>query len=121
MNLLKKYNFIFRFVLFLIIIALFQTIINLILPINNSINQLFSLFFLTIYIFVENIKKGKKIERKAYIEGLKTGLMYILVLYLLGLPFGLFKLPVKRLLYFLTIIVISITSSIIGINKKTLR
>lgn len=120
MNILKKYNYIYKFLLFIIILTIIQTIINLIYPLNNTINQLITLILLSIYIFITNIKRGKKIESKAYIEGLKTGIIYVLLLYLIGLPFSLFKLPIKRLIYYLIIIIISMTSTIIGINKKIL-
>ena len=121
MNNLKKYKYIYKFIIFIFLLTIITTLINLILSINNTINQLITLISLTIYIFITNIIKGKQIEQKAYLEGLKTGTIYILILYILGLPFGLFKLPLKRIIYYVIIIIISITSTIIGINKKTLK
>ena len=121
MHNLKKYNYIYKFILFIIILTIIETILNLIFPINNIINQLITLISITIYIFITNIKKGKQIEQKAYLEGLKIGTIYVLTLYIIGLPLSLFKIPLKRLLFYLIIIIISITSTIIGINKKTLK
>lgn len=120
MNILKKYDYIYKFILFIIFLTTIETIINLIIPLPTTINKIIILVSLTIYIFITNIKRGKKIEKKAYLEGLKIGLSYIITLYILGIPFTLFKLPLKRLIYYLIIIIISITSTIIGINKKTL-
>lgn len=120
MNTLKKYNYIYKFIFFILIMNTVLTIINLLFAIPSNINQIITLITLSIYIFIVNIKKGLKLEKKAYIEGLKLGLTYILILYILGIPFSLFKLPLKRIIYYIIIIIISITSTIIGINKKTL-
>ena len=73
MHILKKYNYIYKFILFIIILTIIETILNLIFPINNIINQLITLISITIYIFITNIKKGKQIEQKSYLEGLKIG------------------------------------------------
>ena len=72
MNILKKYNFIYKFIIFILILTILETIINLIIPLNNTLNQLITLISTTIYIFITNINKGKQIEKKAYIEGLKA-------------------------------------------------
>ncbi len=120
MNILKKYNFIYKFIIYIIILTFIETLLNLFIPINTTTNQIITLISLSIYVFICNIKKGKTVEKKAYLEGLKTGLIYILLLYILGIPFGLFKISIKRLIFYIIIIIISITSTIIGINKKTL-
>lgn len=120
MNILKKYDYIYKFILLILILTTIETIINLIIPISSTINQIITLIIISIYILITNIKRGKRIESKAYIEGLKIGIIYCLILYILGIPILLFKLPLKRILYYLILIIISITSTIIGINKKTL-
>ncbi len=120
MNILKKYDYVYKFIIYIVILTIIETIFNLIFSINNTLNQIITLILITIYIFITNIKKGKRIEKKAYIEGLKIGLIYSLTLYILGIPFLFFRLPLKRIIYFVIIITISITSTIIGINKKTL-
>ena len=119
MSFIKKYEYIYKFVIYILIINTIMTIVNLLFPISNTINQIVTLILISIYIFVINVKKGLKIEKKAYLEGIKLGFIYILTLYLLGIPFGLFKLPLKRIVYFIIIVIISVTSTIIGINKKT--
>lgn len=121
MNNLKKYKYIYKFIIFILILTIIETFINLIFYLNNTLNQLITLTSITIYIFITNIKKGKQIEKKAYLEGLKIGIIYIITLYILGLPFLQFKIPLKRLIYYVIIVIISITSTIIGINKKTLK
>lgn len=120
MNYIKKYNYIFKFIIFILILTIIQTILNLILSINTTVNQLISLIPLLIYIFIYSIKEGKKVDKQAYKIGLIRGLTYILIIYILGIPILSFKIPLKRLIYFIIIIVISILGSIIGINKKTL-
>ena len=40
MNILKKYNYIYKFIFFIILITIIETIINLIVPLNKEINQI---------------------------------------------------------------------------------
>ena len=119
MNYIKKYNYIYKFMLYILIICTIQTIINLILKINTTTNQLISLISIILYIFTTSIIDGKKTTKKAYKQGLKMGLIYILILYILGIPFLVFKINLKKLIYFLIIVLISTLGTIIGINKKT--
>lgn len=118
MKLLKKYDFIYKYLIFILILTLLLTFVNLIIPINNHINSLISLIMMLGYIFICSIKKGFKVEEKAYLEGFKLGLMYIAILYVLNCLTLNFALPIKKILYFLIIIITSVLGCIIGINKK---
>ena len=119
MNLIKKYNSIHKFIIYILIITSIQTILNLFININTTINQTISLIALISFVFIQSFKKGKTTEKQAYKEGIKIGIIYILILYIIGLPLLLYKISIKRIIYYSIIIVISILGTILGINKKT--
>ncbi len=118
MKLIKKYNNIIYFILFVLLLTLIQTIINLIFNISIVLNQLISYIPLLIYVFITSYIKSINTKEKGLVIGLKTGITYIAILYILGITTLTFKLPLKRIIYFISIILLSILSSIIGKNKK---
>lgn len=117
-NTLKKFKPIYTLIIYILITTLFLTTINLIFPLNKKTNQIISFILIIIYSLIIGIKNGLKVKEKAYIEGLKIGLLNISTLYLLSIITLNFTITLKRLLYYLIIISISILGCIIGINKK---
>jgi putative membrane protein (TIGR04086 family) len=117
-NTLKKFKPIYTLIIYILITTLFLTTINLIFPLNKKTNQIISFILIIIYSLITGIKNGLKVKEKAYIEGLKIGLLNISTLYLLSIITLNFTITLKRLLYYLIIISISILGCIIGINKK---
>lgn len=118
MDILKKYNYIYKFIIFILILTLIQTIINLILPLSTNTNKIISFSIIILYSFKSGLNTGKKAESKAYKEGLKKGLINILILYLLSCLTLSFQIPLKKFLYYSIILITTILGSIIGINKK---
>lgn len=119
MKLLKKYNYIPKFILFILILNIIITIINLLIPLKNTINQIITLTSLSLFILITGINKGKITTEKAYKKGLIQGLIYVLVLYILGCFTLSFTIPLKKLILYIIVIIISILGYIIGINKKS--
>ena len=118
MNILKKYKNITNFLLFIIIITTITSIICLLFPIQEKTLNIIYLIALSIYSFIISYKKGKTSDKKGYKVGLKIGLTNIAILYILSILFLSFKLPLKKIIYYLIILTTSILGSIIGINKK---
>ena len=118
MKVLKKYDFIWKFFVFILILTFVMTIINLISPLKQNINSLLSLLGILMYSLIAGIRKGVKTDAKGYKEGFKIGFVYVAVLYFLGALSLHFAIPLKRFLYFVIIIVTTILGSVIGINKK---
>lgn len=118
MNILKKYDYIFKYILFILIATIITTIINIIIPLNKNTNQIITFIYMLIYSFILGIKKGLKSNEKAYLEGLKLGIIETLILYSLSIITLDFRISIKRILYYLIIITITTLGSIIGINKK---
>lgn len=118
MKLLKNYKQYLKLIIYILLISSLQAILNIIINIPNNINQFISLILLGLYIFISNIKIGKQLEDRAYIYGIKNGLITTLTLILLSIITFTFTINFKTILYYLIIIFISILGCIIGINKK---
>ena len=73
-----------------------------------------SLIFITL--FIGGIIIGKKSSKKGWLEGLKLGLIFCIILFIINLFLGSFSF--KTLFYFFILIVSSIFGSMIGIQKK---
>lgn len=118
MKLLNKNSHIIKFIIFILSLTTIETIINLIVPLSTKTNQIISLICILVYSFITGYKKGQTSDKKAYKEGFKLGLTNIIILYILGIFTLSFKINLKRIIYYIIIITITILGSIIGINKK---
>lgn len=121
MKVLKKYDFAYKFLLFILIFTFLLTLINLIVPLSTNVNSCLSLVTFLLYSLIVGIKKGMKTEEKAYKSGLFVGGIHVLILYLLNCLTFHFGLPIKKIIYFLLIIVTTVLGSIIGINRKNYK
>ena len=81
--------------------------LNIIIPLLIIISMLFG----GIYI-------GKKANKKGYLEGLKVGII-IIILFLITNYFA-YKLKInsKTLLYYILLLIVTTMGSMLGINKK---
>lgn len=83
-------------------------------------NKLLSILFIIIPIIStlsSNIYLGNKVHSKGYIEGLKHGIIFILILLILNLM--LYRcINIKNIIYYGIFILSSILGSMIGINIK---
>ncbi|MDO4369401.1 MAG: TIGR04086 family membrane protein [bacterium] len=85
---------------------------------SSNIYKTFILITLALGIGISSFKLGKTKEKKGYIEGLRYGGIICLIMFLFSflafdLSFGL-----RNVIYFLIVIIVSMTCSILGINKK---
>ena len=117
MNFFKKHKnkliYILTYVMYLFII----TILSYFKIISFKAIPSISLIFGCLIIFLLGFDVGKKREKKAYIGGLKLGLIVTLILFIINLIF--FKLfSVKTIVYLFALVLSSIMGSILGINKK---
>lgn len=115
---IKKYLKHLKIIFYILILTLILTILNLIFIIPSKINKVICLLGIIIYVFLTSIKHGQKIEKKAYKEGLKQGLITCLILITLSLITLSFKITISKITYYIIIIITSILGTIIGINKK---
>ena len=93
--------------------------------------SIFNLFFLAInatkyiiilitlsFIFIMSFKSGKKRLNKGYIAGIKTWIIFTLIIIIIDLLFIKNNCSFSRIIYYIISLLVSIFGSIIGINKK---
>lgn len=120
MKLIKKYQFILKFIIYIIILTAFITILNLIFNMKN-ITHVIILIMMILYFFTTGFKLGQITDNKAYKVGCIRGLILILVMYIIGGITASFAFTIKKLLYYIILLTSIIFGSIIGINKKKNR
>ena len=113
---LKHYLKYFSILLISIIIPIFiLTIFNYFEIINNT--NILKLIITLISIFINSFFLGKNSKSKGYIEGLKFGIIFIIFITLINLIL-VNEFSLKIIIYYILILITSITGSTIGINKK---
>lgn len=119
MNLLKKYGkALLVSISILFILTFVMTLLNYINLIKYNTLSIFkiAIFFLTVLGGALYI--GKNSSRKGWFEGIKFGLIFLIILVLFNyLGFNI-KFEFKNLLYYIIVIISSILGSMIGINLK---
>lgn len=112
--------FFINIIIFLIIILVSSTLsyFNII---NNTTNNILKIMSIIISNFISGIYIGLKSQNKGYIEGIKVGGITILILGILSFLFFNSKLNVLNIIYYLTIFILTIIGSIIGINKRKIN
>lgn len=121
MKVLKKYDFVWKFILFILILTFILTIINLIFPLKNEVNSIISLVFILLFSFIQGVGKGFHTDEKAYRVGCKLGIINVFILYILSAITCNFGISLKKIIYYFIIVITSILGSVIGINKKNSR
>ena len=108
---LKKYLYLLILIIGLGIII---SILNYVIPFNNNILKL---TIPPISMFISCILLGRDCKQKAYLEGIKFSLLYLLIT-------TIFKISInstfsyKTIIIYLLIIISSIIGSMLGINLK---
>lgn len=83
---------------------------------SPSTIQTLKLFSVILSMFIGGIYIGKKSEKKGYLEGIKIGLIIILIIFLITIISKNFEL--KTIIYYLLILVSSCFGAMIGIQRK---
>lgn len=112
----KILNSLLSFFIIILIGTLIITLINYFSLLPAKIISILKLILPITSIFISSYRLGKQSEKKGYIEGLKLGIIIILIFTVLILLLDKFTL--KSLLYYLILLLTSILSSMIGINQK---
>ena len=85
---------------------------------NDNICSIIQIIVLATCIFLLSYSMGKEKEKNGYIEGIIQGLITIILFLLINIIFKQ-NITGSNLIYYLFILLISISGSILGINKKT--
>ena len=102
-NYIKSYGYLFGLIF---ILTLIISLLNYFIPFNSNILKI---IIPIISIFISSIILGKSTKEKAYLEGIKFGGIFILIM-------TIFKIIIKSNFNYKTIImyIVLLTSSIIG-------
>lgn len=119
MKYLKKLGMSFLFIISSILILTFLiTIFNYFDIMSDKATSIFKIIIPVISLFIGGFYIGKNSFKKGFLEGLKLGLIFSVILIIfnyLGLD-NSFKL--KYILYYLILLISSTLGSMIGINIK---
>ena len=119
MNYLKKTGISLTYIISSILILTFViTFFNYFNIINDKIISIFKILIPIISLFIGGFISGKRSKNKGWLEGLKLGSLFSILLIIFNFLAFNNSFEIKYLLFYLIIITSSIFGSMIGINQK---
>jgi putative membrane protein (TIGR04086 family) len=119
MNYLKKLGISILYIISTILILTFLiTFLNYFNIINDKIISIFKILIPIISLFIGGFIIGKKSKSKGWLEGIKLGIIFSILLLIFNFLAFSNSFKLKYLLFYLIIIISSIFGSMIGINRK---
>lgn len=112
---LKGLLYIFMPILFFNIILAFLYYFNII---SNKSLSILNTILIILSMFIGGLYIGNKTNKRGYLEGIKIGLIAIVLLFIISYLAFDKGLSIKTLVYYFILIVSSTSGSMIGINKK---
>ena len=118
---MKYLYMIIYFICFFIITNLISSILYYFNITSSETNKIIKTIILIILFTTSSLYLGYKTNKKGYLEGLKISITFIIISLLTIIFIPSVKMSLSILLYYLFIIVLSLTGSMIGINIKKNR
>lgn len=120
MEKIKKYSISVGITIGLILtFSFFINLLNYFDLLNNGVYKIILIISSAICVFSGSYILGKKGEDKGYLEGIKFGIIMIIIFYIVSVLSFDYKISLSNLIYYLVIFMISLVGAIFGINKKT--
>lgn len=120
MNYLKILGKSFIYIISILLISTFViTILNYFNIFNGKIVTFFKIVIALISMFVGGFIIGKNSKQKGWLEGLKLGIIILIILFIINYLILKQSFDIKNLIYYLILLSSIIFGSMIGINKKT--
>ncbi len=115
---IKKYLISLGYIFAIIFgITLFLTIFSYFDILSTSVLKILKIIVSIIATFAGGFMIGKNSDKKGYLEGIKLGIIYVIIIFLLSiLGFSNFKW--SNLLFYLIIILSTMLGAMFGINKN---
>lgn len=88
----------------------------LLLP--SKVTNIFMFSYMTIVFLVFGYARGKKIENRGFIEGLKIGFLFLILLLFFNLIIYQTEFKIIRIIYYMVLVFASVVGATIGINRK---
>lgn len=119
MNYLKILGKSFLYIVSILLIStLVVTILNYFNIFGSKLVTFFKIVITFISMFVGGFIMGKNSKQKGWLEGLKLGLIVLLILVLMNYLILRQSFELRNLVYYLILLSSTIFGSMIGINKK---
>lgn len=119
MNYIKNVTFsilyIIGFILFLTFILTLFSYFNIL---SSKVVSIFKILIPVISLFIGGFYLGKRSNKKGWFEGLKLGLIFLILLVIFEFLALSINFEVKNILYYLIILASTSFGSIVGINKN---
>lgn len=112
----KILNSLLTFFIIIITGTLVITIFNYFNILGSNIISIMRLILPVIAMFISSYRLGKVSDKKGYLEGLKFGGIVTLIFTILVILLD--KLELRSLIYYLILLLTSVMSSMVGINRK---
>lgn len=113
----KNYIISSKYILSIILFfSMALTILNYFNLISSNPIKILEIIIIFISFFTGGFKLGNKSLKKGYLEGIKLGIIYTIIIFILSIFFSL-KITLYNLLLYSIIILSSMLGSIFGINK----
>lgn len=103
--------------LLILLLTLMTTTLSYFEIIKGNTTALFKILIPIISIFIGGIITGKKSTQKGWLEGIKQGLIIILLMFIISLILKN-KFEFKNTIYYIILIISTTLGSMIGINFK---
>lgn len=118
MDYLKKIGFGLLYTVSIIIVLTFLvTLFNYIGVIKHGFLTILEIIIPCIGFFIGGFEIGKRSKQKGWLEGIKFSGILLIIIFILNLIFKN-SFEIKNILYYLILLTLSTTGSIIGINKN---
>lgn len=105
------------YTIFLILLLFITSILNLV-GVNSTITNLLIFLFNISLFFIFGFKNGKIATKKGYFSGLKVGGLFLLLLIIINLFTNKNIFRISTLIYYLVLVLASVSGGMLGINKK---
>lgn len=120
MKYFKNLSISFGFIISILFVFTFLiTVMSYFNIISNSITTVFKMIIPILSLFVGGFITGKKSSKKGWLEGLKLGTIFCIILILFNILGLNNKFEFSNVLFYIILIISSIVGSMIGINGKT--
>lgn len=110
-------KYIGMFIIFIVVIALATSLINL-TGINSNITNKVSVILTALSFFIVSALASKSSNEKGYVLGIKLGLIFVLLMTLINLLFFKSSFNIDRIIYYSILIISSILGGSFGKNLK---
>ena len=104
-------------ILLILLLSSFTTLLYYFNLLSSGVYNIFKLLIPLFSIFITTISFTKKVKEKGWFEGLKLGLLLIIVFIAIS-SFANTSFSIKMMLYYLIILITAILGGMIGINKS---